>query len=78
MKNNSIQLGRLLLTTCRQADGAPIIDSCLTTEDGTKNRFRGWAILIKRPFAFVVAIREKRNKGTRTPLSDYPGKIENE
>ena len=58
MKNNSLRLGPLILTTFRQADGAPIIDSCLIKEPSTKDSFNGWAILVKRPLAFGIGLKE--------------------
>lgn len=51
-------LNKLLITTCHQAQGAPFIDECLTT-DADGNRYKGYAILLDfyKRYAIVFAWR---------------------
>ncbi len=46
MKFKAYVFGKLCLTWCRQAQGAPFVDSC-TTRDLQGRTYRGWAILLK-------------------------------
>ena len=46
LKNRGLQIGRLMLTTCNQAAGAPLMDSC-TTRDQAGNVYHGKCFLLK-------------------------------
>jgi hypothetical protein len=39
------RIGRLIVTTCRQASGAPVVDDAFIN-DREGNRYEGWAILL--------------------------------
>jgi len=46
MNRRSIILGRVVVTTCMQGSGAPVIDRA-TVHAKTGQHFRGWAVLLK-------------------------------
>lgn len=45
-ERNARVFGRLLLTTCMQAEGAPLIDRCTTRDNGDGRWARGIAVLL--------------------------------